>query len=291
MQSLDNSYILGKRNEYTNRMEPIIKRLIKQCAQSGNNVRGNDTINDSYLERILISRPYTDEQLAKFFVFMCPSTYTGMNANVFAFYFKQSIMGQNIERLNDLILDPDRYYIEYNDNKLLSENEKSAIRQIELEELITMLNNFTRGIGDGGSVACLKSRPFFSNMRVIEDGIGITIQSDPINKHLVVIEDTSIDDQNKTSFTPGEDDVFGLEIMPGKGIEKIGRGSRTIIRFNELINLLATTGINPKTGESFKLSVLNTLRAKFLKEIKMYQRYMEFKKIQIQRDQAKSSYV
>lgn len=289
MQTLDNSYILGRQNEYRNRLEPIIKRLINQCLQSGDNTRGIDAINDSYLQQVLISRPYSDEQIAKFFVFVCPNTYTGMNSNAFSFHFRQSVARQDIERLNDLIIDPDRYYIEYNDNRLLSENEKAAIRQIELEELIIMLNNFTRGVTEVSNIACLKGKPFFSTVRVIEDNTGITIQSDPINKHLIIIEESILGGKKDTSVNVGKDDILGIEINPGKGMEKIGQGTRTVIKYSELIKILSTTGINPKTGVSFKLSVLNALRSKFLKEIKMYQRYMEFKQTKLIQDPINTS--
>jgi hypothetical protein len=59
---------------YRNKMEPVIKRLIVQCLKPNDNVRGLNTLNDAFLERILVSLPYTDEQLAKFFVFACPTT-------------------------------------------------------------------------------------------------------------------------------------------------------------------------------------------------------------------------
>jgi hypothetical protein len=273
---------------YRNKMEPVIRKLIVHCLKPNDNSRGMNSLNDAFLERVLVSFPYTDEQLAKFFVFACPTTYTGINANVFSYYFKQAMINQNVERLNNIIVDPERYYLEFKDNQMLSEEEKAVIRQMELEELIMMLGNFTGGGNDQASMACLRSIPFFSNLFVMDDQVSIRIMSDPANKHIVIIEESTGDGQTRQVNMPPVDENFSLQARPGQnpnvGQYVKGKTIKSSISFSDLIHLLATSGINPATGEAFRLPVLNVLRAKFLKEVKMYQRFMVFKTQQEKKD-------
>lgn len=268
-------------------MEPVIKRLILQCLKPNDNSRGLNSLNDVFLERVLISFPYSDEQLAKFFVFACPTTYTGINANVFAYHFKEAIIKQDIPRLNNMVVNPERYYLEYIANPLLSEEERSAIRQMELEELIVMLSNFT-GSKNSGVVPCLKSAPFFTDIRIIESQNMINILNDKADKNIVIIESTTASGGHQVSKPQGNNPQFAVESQhnqePKVNQYTSGGTTKKEIPFGQLINILATSGINPSTGEPFELSLLNVLRAKFLKEIKMYQRFMIFKAQQDKKD-------